>query len=944
MSTRVNLGGENLRLTKSTPHKLTTIQQLLAIEPTLRMTHLLPVMKLPTAFPTRHLTKIFLGIFLLQAIGSRCFGDDLRTTAAHRLIVGWDDSVICCGPGTVAGMDSPAAVEKMVQRWKARGIQGVYWRVDEAMLPARFMTRWETKVSPGMNYLLERVDQTLHKFPVLKTLLAAAELEGIQVWAWYPTIYSNGAPPTGPGFTSAWLYENKFGTDHPEVLTIDRAGNKQFMVWEYAYPEARAAKVSEFVQFAKDYGFKRFVACLRTEAAQNQPAPKHADQFGFNAPVVAEMKQRHGVDILTDPRFDYSHPKFDVTDPMLEHWRTLRGEYLTQFYRELREGLNTVDPTIQIAVQIPGDRAGTCLGNWHLDWRTWIDEGLVNEIVVPVVLDGYEGYGARAKPADFGYIDGAVSVATVRDFVKQSKQPTARIIQAGGPMTGYHEPPPNADGWRLDAWPDLWTFNMTERWEQWHRDFAEFEHIKFIEQSFDGFPDKSDGYGGGFGDFCHRPDLRSGPGYWEVLGDGSDARPHAQTNVRRGDKGLAMKLTRAADGSANLSVRHHGRNDRSLFPFPGDTAISSGSCDLEFWMIRPDAKSGMVAYLQYDIDSAHRFDVGLYVPEGDNSTIYFRDAGENVASKATFPIGVWQRVRIHVDLEQNTYSAEIAAADSTDGKDAANGSQAAQSICRDVKYNSEHNAFNMIEFSPQGATGSELFLDDLSLRWKPSAMLQPPGQQVLVEAGFESQKPAEPLDSHWKILNGVASDIRVDNDISYGHEFQSLRFHGLGGRAKLTTPGLTTLPNDRLMFDVDLFLRSELSYVQMVPTAETISSDEVGFAIKDVTTNTLIFELRTRAGTWHYGTSEQLTDTEIPAAFDAWNHLQLTLDSTSGTCEVLIQVIGESPRPLIPATPIGLLPANTPLATELFCNRNAPRNDGPAFDNLRLTRVVKGQD
>ena len=290
---------------------------------------------------------------------------------------------------------------------------------------------------------------------------------------------------------------------------------------------------------------------------------------------------------------------------------------------------------------------------------------------------------------------------------------------------------------------------------------------------------------GGFGDFCHRPDLRSGPGYWEVLGDGSDARPHAQTNVRRGDKGLAMKLTRAADGSANLSVRHHGRNDRSLFPFPGDTAISSGSCDLEFWMIRPDAKSGVVAYLQYDIDSAHRFDVGLYVPAGDNSTIYFRDARENVASKATFPIGVWQRVRIHVDLEQNTYSAEIAAADST---------------------------------------------------------------------------------------------------------------------------------------------------------------DEVGFAIKDVTTNTLIFELRTRAGTWHYGTSEQLTDTEIPAAFDAWNHLQLTLDSTSGTCEVLTQVIGESPRPLIPATQIGMLPANTPLATELFCNRNAPRNDGPAFDNLRLTRVVKGQD
>ena len=60
-------------------------------------------------------------------------------SAEHRLIVGWDDAVIVCGPGTTAGMDSPEAIEQMVKRWKARGYRGVYWRVDEAMLPARFM-------------------------------------------------------------------------------------------------------------------------------------------------------------------------------------------------------------------------------------------------------------------------------------------------------------------------------------------------------------------------------------------------------------------------------------------------------------------------------------------------------------------------------------------------------------------------------------------------------------------------------------------------------------------------------------------------------------------------------------------------------------------------------------------------------------------------------------
>ncbi len=57
-----------------------------------------------------------------------------------------------------------------------------------------------------------------------------------------------------------------------------------------------------------------------------QPAPKHADQFGFNAPVVAEMQKRHGIDILTDSRFDYTQPKFDVRDPLVESWRKLRGD------------------------------------------------------------------------------------------------------------------------------------------------------------------------------------------------------------------------------------------------------------------------------------------------------------------------------------------------------------------------------------------------------------------------------------------------------------------------------------------------------------------------------------------------------------------------------------------------------------------------------------------
>lgn len=865
----------------------------------------------------------FVGIL----IASHCPGvADEPTSPAHRLIVGWDDAVIVCGPGTVAGMDSPEAIEKMVKRWKGRGHQGIYWRVDEAMLPDRFMTRWNTKVSPGVNYLLERVDQELHAFPVLKTLLAAAEREQLEVWAWYPTIYSNGAPPTGPGFTQSWLYENKFATDHPEILSVDRAGNKHFMIWEYAYPEARKAKVSEFVQFARDYGFKRFVACLRTEAAQMQPAPKHADQFGFNTPVVEEMKKRYGVDILTDSRFDYSDPQFDVRDPLVEAWRKLRGEYLTEFYRELRAALNEVDPEIQIAVQIPGDRAGTCLGNWHLDWRTWVDEGLVNELVVPVVLDGYEGYPSSAAAEAAGYIDGAITVETVRDFVKQSRQPTARVIQAGGPASNYHIPPPNADGWRLDAWHDLWFYNMAERWEQWQRDIDEFGHIRFIEQSFDEFPIDDDGYGGGFGDFCHRPDLRLGPGYWERLGDGTDELPHAQSRVRRGVAGNAIKLTRAENGLANLTVRHHGRHDRSLFPFPGDTAISSGHCQFDFWLFRPDDKSGGVITLQYDNDPVYRHNVALYIAAGDPAVVHFTQDGKYVASTATLAVNKWQRVTLKVDLERKTYSAETLAEDApTDA--------VAEVICQDVPYAAQFNAFNMIEFSPQGETGSIFYLDDVSLRWTPTPNFERPGTEMLLQASFEPKE-----NDRWTMREGQPTDIIIDNDVSFGHELHSLRMRGSGGRVQLSTPSLTWQPDGLMLVDSDIFLRSDLPYVQITPGPNVTSSDDVGIALVTTNDHKPLIELRTHQSTWHYLDDNTLIDTNLSAAFDAWNHLQLVINPENKSYCVFLQVVGESPRVLCRGSLDRMPAAGDTLGVEFFCSRSKSQTDGPTFDNLRATR------
>jgi hypothetical protein len=116
----------------------------------------------------------------------------------------------------------------------------------------------------------------------------------------------------------------------------------------------------------------------------------HADQFGFNAPVVEEYQARYGVNIREQD--------FDV-----DAWRRLRGEYVTQFLREVRAFTQTKG--IRLAVGMPrGDYLGPPVGNLHLDWRTWVAAGLVDDLIVNQVAlrcpsnwtflwPGHSGYG-----------------------------------------------------------------------------------------------------------------------------------------------------------------------------------------------------------------------------------------------------------------------------------------------------------------------------------------------------------------------------------------------------------------------------------------------------------------------------------------------------------------------------------------------------------------------
>ena len=160
-------------------------------------------------------------------------------------------------------------------------------------------------------------------------------------------------------------WQSAFSRDHPEYTVVDRSGSsRQWGVLSLAYPEVRAHLCERFRQFLAGHEFDGLFVCLRS---QSRPAD-FADQYGFNDPVLQDYLARYGSDICRE-------------DFELQAMRDLLGEYLSLFLAELRESLRPLGT--KLAVGAPrGDVLGPPFGNTTLQWPEWIQQGLVDELVI----------------------------------------------------------------------------------------------------------------------------------------------------------------------------------------------------------------------------------------------------------------------------------------------------------------------------------------------------------------------------------------------------------------------------------------------------------------------------------------------------------------------------------------------------------------------------------
>jgi len=863
--------------------------------------------------------------------------------------VSWGDMVWLYGPGTDAAMENPESLEKMIKYWKARGFAGVYMRTDLREIEPFVHRHPRSALTPGAAVLLKSVDDVMDHFDIQGTGQQISEKNGFEFWAYHPHLYSDGAPvdagAPGVGRNWPWPYEVKYLKDHPEAITVDRKGNKYWMVREYAYPEARSSKVDEFVYMAKTFGLKYFLADLRSEASQMQDPPDKADRFGFNKPVVEDMKRLYGVDILTDPRFDVDSSSFDLRDPMVENWRTLRGSYLTQFFRELRKALRDENPNIRLAVSLSGDHIGPPLGNWRLEWRKWVDEGLVDEMVGPLSFEATLDNESATK----GYLtninanEGVLSFSTLKDYIRGSKHPEIKLISPGAPSYFYPPPPPGTDGWRCNMFYDLYHVAWFQRWKQWMTDLKDLGSINFLKQDFDTFPLNNNGYGGGWGDSRYFPALRACPGVWQTLGDGKDGKPVAQEVVRLGDKGRAIKLT----SGFPLEGRHYSAPDRSTSTACLGTAITNGVSELEFWLFRQSEDSAVTAYLRGDSDET---DIGLKIA-AETGMVAYSNQGKWVGTPYSVPVGEWQKFTIKVDLDQRTYSAFL-------------GQEKVPVLCEAVplvipkariieeigihlpievpvfKY------LNRVYFSPEGPAEGVTYLDDVTVKWRPTLYYAEPGSSIRFADDFESQSPANPFSgtqpskgARWEIPKKAGTGFSIENHTSYGEGVHCLRSHG--GSDIMAVPDKPIVLNESKIVtaDLDLFIRSDSSFAHIIPSPLTKSKHQVTIGFKGSSAESQVASVRAGDGTWQYWDGAKFVDSKVRIAYDVWNHLQLALDRATNSYQAVVQPVGEVPI-LIGKGKLGLDGgANSEVVFSL--SPSASQDHLSCYDNLVIATTPK---
>lgn len=265
------------------------------------------------------------------------------------------------------------------------GIRKVHWRT---FLGAR--AHYHSKLEP-VAYGAEGIERPgyeadarkaydLRQWDQLRDAVDIAHEMGLQISAWYP-LYEE---------THVQLVTTSFAEKHPEYWWTARDGKKRPSKLSFAYPEVIAHKL-RLVKEQSAYGVDD--VCLDFfrenqlfQSRHEEMIPKQeVDKdgvciYGYEPAVVAAYKAQYG----DDPH------RLSNAD---ENWIRFRSGFLTAFMHEVRRELG--DKT-KLSAKVrsmnllqasfpywePENAPTNSLRGSFADWPTWVEEGLLDEVIV----------------------------------------------------------------------------------------------------------------------------------------------------------------------------------------------------------------------------------------------------------------------------------------------------------------------------------------------------------------------------------------------------------------------------------------------------------------------------------------------------------------------------------------------------------------------------------
>ncbi|HHV63430.1 MAG TPA: hypothetical protein GXX51_12460 [Firmicutes bacterium] len=279
-----------------------------------------------------------------------------------------------------------ARIDNFVRRCAEHGYDRLLWRLSVCGKSA-YPTRVRTVFDAGPSERGNRLATILKMFDPLEYAISACRKYGLKIYPWITVLDDYYAEPGKAGNLAS-----EFVLRNPGFCWVSRDQKTPFMgVLCYEYPEVMEHRLAEMKEVL-EYDIDGLYLCTRSHAKHSSPV-RQEDYFGFNQPFVEKYKQRYGIDILTQ---DYEKEKLYA----------IRGESLTNFLSRVKKLTSSKGIPLSVGIM---RTPYACMNMYpmaklELNWRKWVDEGIVDELIVCAgedILDHGEEW-LREVPAYFG--------------------------------------------------------------------------------------------------------------------------------------------------------------------------------------------------------------------------------------------------------------------------------------------------------------------------------------------------------------------------------------------------------------------------------------------------------------------------------------------------------------------------------------------------------------